>query len=59
VKWKIVKGILLRKPNKLDYIIGKNYRIICLLNYIGKVVEKVAAEIIAKLYERLELLYNG
>jgi hypothetical protein len=30
-----------------------------LLNYIGKVIEKVAAEIIAKLYERLELLYNG
>jgi hypothetical protein len=30
-----------------------------LLNYIGKVVEKVAAEIIAKLYERLELLHNG
>jgi hypothetical protein len=30
-----------------------------LLNYIGKIVEKVAVEIIAKLYERLELLYNG
>jgi hypothetical protein len=51
--------ILLRKSNKLDYIIDKNYRIICLLNYIGKVVEKVVVEIIAKLYERLELLYNG
>jgi hypothetical protein len=30
-----------------------------LLNYIGKIVEKVAVEIIAKLCERLELLYNG
>jgi hypothetical protein len=30
-----------------------------LLNYIGKVVEKVAVEIIAKLCERLKLLYNG
>jgi hypothetical protein len=30
-----------------------------LLNYIDKIVEKVAAEIIAKLCERLELLYNG
>jgi hypothetical protein len=55
----MVKGVLLRKPNKLDYIIGKNYRIICLFNCIDKIVEKVAAEIIAKLYERLELLYNG
>jgi hypothetical protein len=54
-----VKGILLRKPNKLDYIINKNYRIICLLNCIGKVVEKVVIEIITKLCERLELLYNG
>jgi hypothetical protein len=38
---------------------GKNYKIIYLLNYIDKVVEKIAVEIIAKLYERLELLYNG
>jgi hypothetical protein len=30
-----------------------------LLNCIGKVIEKVAAEIIAKLCERLELLHNG
>jgi hypothetical protein len=30
-----------------------------LLNCIGKIVKKVVVEIIAKLYERLELLYNG
>jgi hypothetical protein len=30
-----------------------------LFNYIDKIVEKVVAEIIAKRYERLELLYNG
>ena len=59
IKWKIAKGILLRKPNKLDYTIGKNYRIICLLNCISKIVEKVAAEIIAKRYKWLTLLHNG
>src|SRR5271154_29236 len=59
IKWKIAKGIVIRKPNKASYILAKSYRIISLLNCLGKVVEKVAAELLSKLCERLELLYNG
>lgn len=45
--WKTVKGIMLRKPNKIDYILVKSYRVISLLNCLGKVYEEVAAEMIA------------
>ncbi|ODM15132.1 hypothetical protein SI65_09371 [Aspergillus cristatus] len=45
--WKVAKGILLRKPNKPDYTAVKAYRVISLLNCLGKVVEKVAADAIA------------
>ena len=50
---------MLRKPNKPDYIIAKYYRIICLLNYLRKIAEKAAAEVLSKLYKRQELLYNN
>src|SRR5271156_5828740 len=58
-RWKIARGILLRKPNKPNYILAKHYRIISLLNCLGKVAEKVAAEVLSKQCERLELLHNG
>ena len=45
--WKVAKGILLRKPNKPDYTAVKVYRVINLLNCLGKVVEKIAADAIA------------
>ncbi|ODM21122.1 hypothetical protein SI65_04175 [Aspergillus cristatus] len=45
--WKVAKGILLRKPNKPDYTAVKAYRVISLLNCLGKVVEKIAADAIA------------
>ena len=45
--WKTAKGVLLRKPGKSDYTLVKAYRVISLLNCLGKVVEKVAAEAIA------------
>ena len=41
--WKEVKGVVIPKPNKPDYGIAKAYRVITLLNYLEKVVEKVAA----------------
>jgi hypothetical protein len=41
--WKVAKGIVPRKVNKPDYNNPKAYRIICLLNYKGKIVEKVVA----------------
>ena len=43
-RWKHAKGILLEKPNKRDCTQVKSYRVISLLNFLGKVVEKVIAE---------------
>jgi Reverse transcriptase (RNA-dependent DNA polymerase) len=57
--WKKAKGILLRKPNKSDYSIAKSYRVISLLNCLGKVAEKVAATAIANFCETNELLHEG
>jgi hypothetical protein len=47
--WKTARGILLRKPNKTkeEYSLVKAYRVISLINCLGKVVEKLAAEAIA------------
>ena len=41
--WKTAKGILLRKPNKPNYSIPKAYRVISLLERLGKVGEKLVA----------------
>ena len=57
--WKIAKGILLKKPNKPDYSIAKAYRVISLLNCLGKVVEKAAATAISTFCEQNELLHEG
>jgi Reverse transcriptase (RNA-dependent DNA polymerase) len=57
--WKMTKGILLRKPNKSDYSIAKSYRVISLLNCLGKVAEKVAATAITNFYEAKKLLHKG
>lgn len=39
-----VKEIFLKKPNKIDYTFVKFYQVINLLNYLGKVVEKIVVE---------------
>jgi hypothetical protein len=39
--WKTAKGILLRKPSKPNYSMAKAYRVISLLNYMGKIKTKV------------------
>jgi Reverse transcriptase (RNA-dependent DNA polymerase) len=57
--WKKAKEILLRKPNKSNYSIAKSYRVISLLNYLGKVAEKVATTAIANFCETNELLREG
>jgi Reverse transcriptase (RNA-dependent DNA polymerase) len=57
--WKKAKEILLQKLNKSDYSIAKSYRVISLLNCLGKVAEKVAATAIANFYETNELLHKG
>ncbi|ODM14581.1 hypothetical protein SI65_09926 [Aspergillus cristatus] len=57
--WKVAKGILLRKPNKPDYTAVKAYRVISLLNCLGKVVEKIAADAIAHHCETMGVLHPG
>jgi hypothetical protein len=57
--WKEVRGVVIPKPNKPDYGVPKAYREITLLNCLGKIVEKVAANAIAEQCERRKLLHNG
>lgn len=46
--WKVTKRVVIRKPNKPNYSNPKAYRIICLLNCLGKIVEKVVTSLIAE-----------
>lgn len=57
--WKTAKGILLPKPNKPDYSIPKAYRVISLLECLGKVVEKVVAERISNYCEQKDIFHKG
>jgi len=41
--WRTARGIVIPKPGKPDYSKARAYRVIALLNSLGKVVEKVAA----------------
>lgn len=43
-EWKRAHGILLKKRGKRDLTLVKSYRVITLLNFMGKLVEKVIAE---------------
>jgi hypothetical protein len=45
--WKTAKGVLLRKPDKPNYAQIKAWRMISLLSCLGKVIEKLAAGLIA------------
>jgi len=51
--------VVIPKPNEPDYGVAKAYRVITLLNCLGKVVEKVAANAIAEECERRQLLHDG
>ena len=57
--WKEAKGVVILKPNKPDYRLAKAYRVITLLNCLGKVVENVAANAIAEECEHRRLLHDG
>jgi len=57
--WKEAKGVVIPKPNKPDYGVAKAYRVITLLNCLGKVVEKVPANAIPEGCERRRLLLDG
>jgi hypothetical protein len=51
-EWEIAKGITIPKLWKHDYGKVKSYRVISLLNYISKTVEKVAAILITEAVEK-------
>ena len=56
--WREAKGAILAKPNKPDYQSPKAYRIIALLNCLGKIAEKLVAKRLSSLCEQHQLLYQ-
>ena len=56
-QWREAIGVVLKKPNKLDDTIPKAYRVISLLNYLGKVAEKIITTRLSYLAETIDLLY--
>ena len=50
--WKTARGVIIPKPGKADYRAAKAYRVISLLNCLGKMVEKVASILISNHCER-------
>ena len=57
--WRQAIGVILPKPNKPDYAVPKAYRIICLLNCLGKVSERILANRLSKLAELGPLLSDS
>jgi hypothetical protein len=51
--------VVIEKPGKDDYTKLKSYRTISLLSCMGKVVEKVVAELLSDEAERRALLSDG
>jgi hypothetical protein len=56
---KTAQEILLCKPDKPDYTQIKVYWMISLLNCLGKVVEKIVADIIAAYCKTAEVLHTS
>ena len=57
--WKRARGILLEKGGKRDFGLVRSYRVISLLNCMGKVVEKVVAEHLSQYCEAYSKLHQG
>jgi hypothetical protein len=57
--WKRTSGVVIRNPGKEDYTKLKSYRTISLLSCMGKVIEKVVAELLSDKAERRALLSDG
>jgi len=55
--WKQAIGAILKKPGKPDYSIPKAYRVISLLNCLGKVSERILARRLGYLAETTDLLH--
>ena len=59
MEWKRARGILLEKGGKRDFGLVKSYRVISLLNCIGKVVQKVVAKELSHYCEDYSKLHLG
>ena len=59
IEWKKARGILLKKGGKRDFGLVRSYRVISLLNCMGKVVEKVVAKGLSQYYEDYSKLHPG
>jgi hypothetical protein len=55
--WKQATGCILKKPGKPDYSAPKAYRVISLLNCLGKVSERILAQRLTYLAETTHLLH--
>ena len=55
--WKQATGAILKKPAKRDYSVPKAYRVISLLNCLGKVSERILAQRLGYLAETTTLLH--
>lgn len=58
-RWKRARGILLEKEGRRDFSLVKSYRVISLLNCLGKVVEKVVAGLLSGHCEKFSKLHQG
>jgi hypothetical protein len=57
--WRQATGAILAKPDKPDYSILKAYRIILLLNCLGKFSERILAKQLSLMAEDSPLLHNS
>ena len=58
-RWKVAWGVTIPKPGKDDYGLAKSYRVISLLNCLGKMVEKVAAMMVSAHCEAMGRSHPG
>ncbi|KAJ8063422.1 hypothetical protein OCU04_008642 [Sclerotinia nivalis] len=57
--WKQATGAILKKPSKPDYTIPKAYRVIAILNCLGKISERILAQRLSFLAETTNLLHHS
>ena len=57
-EWKQACGILLEKGGKRDLTLVKSYKVISLLNYMGKVLEKVVSKQLSHFSKNFMKLYQ-
>ena len=55
----MTRGVTIPKPGKADYSYAKAYKVISLLNCLGKMVEKLAADLICVHCEALDKFHPG